>query len=66
MEKVLQRFGMTNAKTEKVPLGTHFKLLADLSPQSDEDIAYMSCVPYSSVVGSLMYAMICTRPNIGC
>ncbi|XP_070023411.1 secreted RxLR effector protein 161-like [Nicotiana sylvestris] len=25
---------------------------------------YMSKVPYASVVGSLMYAMICTRPDI--
>ena len=24
----------------------------------------MSCVPYASVVGSLMYAIICTRPDI--
>jgi hypothetical protein len=24
----------------------------------------MSSVPYSSTVGSLMYAMVCTRPNI--
>jgi hypothetical protein len=24
----------------------------------------MSCVPYASVVGSLMYAMVYTRPNI--
>ena len=24
----------------------------------------MSHVPYASVVGSLMYAMVCTRPNI--
>ena len=24
----------------------------------------MSCVPYASVVGSLMYAMVCTRPYI--
>ena len=24
----------------------------------------MSKVPYSSSVGSLMYAMVCTRPNI--
>ena len=25
---------------------------------------YMSKVPYASAVGSLMYAMVCTRPNI--
>jgi hypothetical protein len=24
----------------------------------------MSMVPYSSIIGSLMYAMVCTRPNI--
>jgi hypothetical protein len=24
----------------------------------------MSCVPYSSVVRNLTYAMVCTRPNI--
>ena len=24
----------------------------------------MPCVPYASVVGSLMYAMVCTRPYI--
>ncbi|KAA3484759.1 long chain acyl-coa synthetase 1 [Gossypium australe] len=24
----------------------------------------MSKVPYASIVGSLMYAMLCTRPNI--
>ena len=24
----------------------------------------MSCVPYASAVGSLMYAMLCTRQNI--
>nr|AAM08562.1 Putative retroelement [Oryza sativa Japonica Group]AAM10749.1 Putative retroelement [Oryza sativa Japonica Group] len=29
----------------------------DLCPQSDYDIEYMSRVPYSSAVGSLMYAM---------
>jgi len=24
----------------------------------------MACVPYESVAGSLMYVMVCTRPNI--
>jgi hypothetical protein len=27
-------------------------------------IEYMSKVPYSSTIGSLMYAMVCTRPDI--
>jgi len=27
-------------------------------------MAYMSKVPYASIVGSLMYAMVCIRPDI--
>jgi len=33
-------------------------------PKAQEEIAYMSKVPYASVVGILMYAMVCTRPDI--
>ncbi|KAL5858125.1 hypothetical protein ACOSQ3_005583 [Xanthoceras sorbifolium] len=64
VEKVLERFGMKNAKPVSTPLAAHFKLSAAMSPQSDNDIEYMSHVPYSSAVGSLMYAMVCTRPDI--
>ena len=31
---------------------------------TDENFKYMLRVPYSSVVGSLMYAMVCSRPNL--
>ena len=30
----------------------------------DEDFEYMSRVPYSSVVGSLIYVMVCSRPDL--
>ena len=33
-------------------------------PETQEEIDYMSKILYSSVVGSLMYAMLCTRPDI--
>ena len=64
IEKVLQRFGMDKAKTVSTPLAPHFKLSAELSPQSDEEKQQMSHIPYSSAVGSVMYAMVCTRPDI--
>ena len=35
-----------------------------MCPKTQEEIYYMSKVPYSSAVGSLMYAMVCTRPDI--
>lgn len=55
---------MQNAKPVSTPLAAHFKLSSTLWPQSDEDIDYMSRVPYSSAVGSLMHAMVCSRPNL--
>ncbi|ONK68535.1 uncharacterized protein A4U43_C05F12950 [Asparagus officinalis] len=64
IKKVLERFGMLDAKPVKTLLAAHFRLSADLSPQTEEEEQYMSCVPYASVVGSIMYAMVCTRPNI--
>ncbi|KAG8488772.1 hypothetical protein CXB51_016789 [Gossypium anomalum] len=64
IEKVLCRFNMQSAKLVSTPLAAHFRLLSALSPQSDDEIEYMSHVLYSSVVGSLMYAMVCSRPDL--
>ena len=64
LKDVLQRFGMENSKSERIPLGAHFKFSANQSPQTEEETAYMSHVPYSSAIGSIVYAMICTRPDI--
>jgi len=33
-------------------------------PMIDDEKQKMSNVPYASVVGSLMYAILCTRPDI--
>jgi hypothetical protein len=63
-EKVLERFRMQNAKPVSTPLASHFKLTKEMCPKTQEEIEYMSRVPYSSAVGSLMYAMVCTRPDI--
>jgi ATP-binding cassette subfamily B (MDR/TAP) protein 1 len=39
-------------------------LSAEQCASSDEDIEYMSKVLYCSVVGSLMYVMVCSRPDL--
>jgi hypothetical protein len=61
---VLERFRMQNEKIVSTPLANHFKLTKEMCPKTQEEIEYMSRVPYSSTVGSLMYAMVCTRPDI--
>ncbi|KAG8493847.1 hypothetical protein CXB51_011132 [Gossypium anomalum] len=64
IEKLLCRFNMRSAKPVSTPLAAHFRLSSALSPQSDDEIEYMSHVPYSSAVGSLMYAIVCSRPDL--
>lgn len=64
LEKVLQRFNMEDAKPVCTPFAAHFKLSRKMSPKTEEEKKYMSKVPYSSAVGSIMYAMVCTRPDI--
>ncbi|RVX07192.1 Retrovirus-related Pol polyprotein from transposon TNT 1-94 [Vitis vinifera] len=58
IEKILKRFNMHNCKSSKTPI-----MKGDKSqcPQNDDEIEEMRTIPYSSVVGSLMYAQ---RTNI--
>ena len=64
IEKVFHRFDMQNPKLITTLLAAHFRLSSALCPQSDEEVNYMSRVPYSSVVGSLTSVMVCSRPDL--
>ena len=55
---------MDEAKPVSTPLGSHFRLTKDQSPKTEQKQAYMSKVPYALAIGSLMYAMVCTRTDI--
>jgi len=64
IKKVLKRFNMQNAKPVSIPLDSHFKLSKEMCPKTQEEMDYMSKVPYALAVGSLMYAMVYTRLDI--
>ena len=64
LRKVLRRFNMQDCKPISTPLPINCKLSSGMSPSSEAERMEMSRVPYASAVGSLMYAMICTRPDI--
>ena len=55
---------MHGSKLVKVPIPIGVKLSADQCRKTREEEEDMSHVPYASAVGSLMYAMVCTRPDI--
>ena len=64
VKKVLARFSMSDAKAVGSPLAAHFSLSKKQSPSDEEGKDRMSNIPYASAIGSLMYAMVCTRPDI--
>ena len=64
IEEVLKKFNMVDCKPVKTPMTLGVKLSTDQCPKSEEDAEEMTHVPYASAVGSLMYAMVCTRPDI--
>ena len=55
---------MNNSKPIDTPVDRVFQLTLDHCPKKEEKKRQMSKVPYASAVGSLMYAMLCTRPDI--
>ncbi|KAE8664067.1 hypothetical protein F3Y22_tig00112857pilonHSYRG00227 [Hibiscus syriacus] len=64
INKVLSRFNMQDAKPVSTPLGVHFRLSEEQSPKTEEERAQMVKVMYASAIGSLIYDMVCTRPDI--
>ena len=64
VKKVPSKFNMNETKPISTPLGSHFKLSKEQSSKTEEERDHMSKVPYASVIGSLMYAIVYTRPDI--
>ncbi|KAG8493315.1 hypothetical protein CXB51_010698 [Gossypium anomalum] len=64
IEKVLQRFSMDKAKAVNTPFAIHFRVSVKHSPSTEKEKEEMQKIPYSSAVGSLIYAMVCTRPDL--
>ncbi|GLU05736.1 hypothetical protein SLE2022_228170 [Rubroshorea leprosula] len=62
--RVLQRFAMDKAKVVSTLLAMHFKLGKNQCPSNDDEKEDMQRALYAFAVGSLMYAMVCTRPDI--
>ena len=64
IRNVLEKFSMLDAKPVSTPLVNHFRLSGSQCPMNEVEIKNMSKVPYASAVGCLMYAMVCTKPDL--
>ena len=61
---MLKRFNILDSKRGLLPFRHGIHLSREMSPKTPEDMVKMAKVPYASAIGSLMYAMLCTRPDI--
>ncbi|CAJ2666407.1 unnamed protein product [Trifolium pratense] len=64
INKVLERFRMQNCSPSVAPIVKGDKFNLNQCPKNDFEREQMKNIPYASVVGSLMYAQVCTRPDI--
>ncbi|KAL0411523.1 UNVERIFIED_CONTAM: Retrovirus-related Pol polyprotein from transposon TNT 1-94 [Sesamum latifolium] len=64
IEKVLTRFKMEHSKRGLLPMRHGIKLSKKQSPKTDEELKRMSNIPYALAVGSIQYAVLCTRHDV--
>ena len=64
IERMLERFNMKISKLVSTPLVGHFKLIRGFVHLWRQKKCEISVILYSSAVGSLIYAMVCTHPDV--
>ena len=64
IDKVLKGFGTQDCKPGDTPVSKGDKFSLCQCPKNDLETKEMQKIPYALVVGSLMYAQVCTCPDI--
>ncbi|KAG8496949.1 hypothetical protein CXB51_008176 [Gossypium anomalum] len=63
-DKVLRRFNMEESKRGLLPMRHGISLSKEMCPSTPQERERMSKIPYASAIGSIMYAMLCTHPDV--
>ena len=64
INKMLKRFSMERFKRGYFLMSSGITLLKSMCPKTQDERTHMSMTPYATTRGSIMYAMLCTRPNV--
>ena len=64
IDEILTRYNMQDSKKGFVSFRVGKSLSSNQRPKTNDKIERMREIFYASAVGSLMYAMLCTRPDI--
>ena len=60
------KFKMDQSKKGFLPMLQGMKLSQTQSPTTAEDREKMKFIPYALAIGSIVYAMLCTKPDVCC
>ncbi|GJY36052.1 retrotransposon protein, putative, ty1-copia subclass [Tanacetum coccineum] len=64
IEKILKRFFMENSKRGRIPMQEKLKLSKSQGASTPAEVKHVQNVPYASAMGSIMYAVRCTRLDV--
>ena len=64
LDMILKVFKMDQSKKEFLPVLEGVKLSKTQNPTTEEDRERMKVIPYALAIGSIKYAMLCTRPIV--
>ncbi|GJV87131.1 retrotransposon protein, putative, ty1-copia subclass [Tanacetum coccineum] len=64
IDKILKRFKMDTSKRGTIPMQPNVDLRKSQGPSTPAEVKRMKGIPYASAVGSIMYAVRCTRPDV--
>src|SRR4051812_49075877 len=64
IDKILKMFNMHESKKGFLPMSHNVSLSKAQYPSTQDERDRMTKIPYASAIGSIMYAMICTRTDV--
>nr|GEY06345.1 retrotransposon protein, putative, Ty1-copia subclass [Tanacetum cinerariifolium] len=64
IEKILKRYHIENSKRGSIPMQEKLRLSKSQGASTLSEVKRMQNVPYASAVGSIMYAVRCTGPDV--
>jgi hypothetical protein len=64
IDKILNWFNMQDSKKCFLSMSHAISLSKKQCPSKPDEQERMRAIPYASAIGSIMYAMLCTRPDV--
>jgi hypothetical protein len=66
IDRILNRFNMQDSKKGFLSMSHDITLSKKQCPTDHDEQERMRVIPYALAIGSIMYAMICTHPDVSC